>query len=177
MSNKVNWLDKQFDFDLPASRYVAFLAALRDTPAKIEALVEGLPPETLTRREGDSWSIQENAGHFITTESLFLGRLDDYANNAPVLRPARFENNPTDKVNFNQKEIGWILAEFRAVRAGYLQRLEALAPDDFAKSSLHPRLNRPMRLCDMLLFHMEHDRHHLARIEELKHLWNANVNQ
>lgn len=173
MVNQENWLDKQFDFDFPASRYVDFLAILQETPARVAALVAGLPPQILTRREGDSWSIQENAGHFITTESLFLGRLEDYDQGAPVLRPARFEDNLTDQANFNHKEIGWILDEFRTVRAGYMQRLEALAPDDFAKTSLHPRLNKPMRLCDMLFFHVEHDHHHLARIEALKHLWDA----
>ncbi len=173
MSNQGNWLEKQFNFDFPASQYVDSLEFLQVTPARVEALVAGLPPEILTRRDGESWSIQENAGHFLTTESLFLGRLEDYQQDAPVLRPARFEDNPTDKADFNRKEIGWILAAFRAVRSSYLKRLEALAPDDFAKSSLHPRLNKPMRLCDMLLFHVEHDRHHLDRIQELIHLWEA----
>jgi hypothetical protein len=46
-----------------------------------------------------------------------------------------------------------------------------MLPEDFDKAILHPRLNKPMRLCDMLLFHMEHDRHHLTRIAELKELW------
>ena len=60
MSHKENWLEKQFDFDFPASKYVEFLQFLRETPAKIGALVEFLPKETLIRRDGDSWSIQEN---------------------------------------------------------------------------------------------------------------------
>jgi hypothetical protein len=54
MSHKENWLEKQFDFDFPASKYVAFLQFLRETPAKIEALVRNLPKEVLTRRDGDS---------------------------------------------------------------------------------------------------------------------------
>ena len=171
MSHKENWLEKQLDFDFPALKYVEFLQLLRETPAKIEVLVNNLPREALVRREEDSWSIQENAGHFLATESLFLGRLDDYANDAPVLRPARFEDNLTDKANFNEKEIQWILAEFRAQRALYMSRLDALNPDDFEKAILHPRLNKPMRLCDMLSFHAAHDQHHLTRIAELKELW------
>ena len=171
MSHKENWLEKKFDFDFPATRYVEYLQFLRETPAKIEAMVGSVPEEVLIRRDGDSWSIQENVGHFLTTESLFLGRLDDYENDAPVLRPARFEDNPTDKANFNEKEIQWILDEFRAQRALYMSRLDALNPGDFEKAILHPRLNKPMRLCDMLSFHAEHDKHHLKRIAELKELW------
>ena len=55
-----------------------FLEFLCATPAKVAALVQSLPKEVLIRREADSWSIQENAGHLLTTEALFLGRLDDY---------------------------------------------------------------------------------------------------
>jgi uncharacterized damage-inducible protein DinB len=171
MSHKENWLEKQFDFDFPASKYVEFLQFLRETPEKLEGLVKFLPTEVLIRRDGDSWSIQENAGHFLTVESLFLGRLDDYENNAPVLRPARFEDNPTDKANFNAKDIQWILDQFLEQRDIYINRLESLRPEDFEKAILHPRLNKPMRLCDMLSFHAAHDQHHLTRIVELKELW------
>ena len=171
MSHKENWLEKQFDFDFPASKYVEFLQFLRETPEKLEELVKSLPNEVLTYRDEDSWSIQENAGHFLTVESLFLGRLDDYESNAPVLRPARFKNNPTDKANFNEKDLQWILDQFRDQRGIYVNRLEALSPEAFEKSILHPRLNKPMRLCDMLSFHAAHDQHHLTRIVELKELW------
>jgi hypothetical protein len=173
MSHKENWLEKQFTFDFPSSKYVEFLEFLRETPAKIEALVEFLSKEILIHRDGDSWSIQENIGHFLTAESLFLGRLDDYENDAPVLQPARFEDNPTDKANFNDKNIQWVLNEFRAQRETYISRLDALEPQDFEKAILHPRLNKPMRLCDMLYFHSQHDQHHLTRIAELKELWQA----
>lgn len=171
MSHKENWLEKQFDFEFPASRYVEFLRFLRQTPAKLDALTKNLPREILICRDGDSWSIQENAGHFLAGEALFLGRLDDYEANAPVLRPARFEDNPTDKANFNEKDIRWILDEFRTQRGIYIHRLEAMPQEAFEKSILHPRLNRSMRLCDMLFFHAQHDQHHLTRIIELKDLW------
>ena len=171
MSHKENWLEKQFDFDFPASKYVEFLQFLRETPAKIEEMVKNLPEEVLVRRDGESWTIQENIGHFLTAESLFLGRLDDYENDASVLRPARFEDNPTDKANFNDKDVQRILDQFREQRGIYISRLDALNPEEFDKSILHPRLNKPMRLCDMLSFHAAHDEHHLTRIAELKELW------
>jgi hypothetical protein len=104
----------------------------------------------------------------LSAETLFLGRLDDYLNQAETLRPARFEDNPTDKANYNAKEIAWILAEFRQQRGLYMHRLDALSPDDFGRTALHPRLQKPMRLCDTLLFHAKHDQHHLLRIEEIR---------
>ena len=171
MTQKENWLEKQFDFDFPASQYIEFLQFLGETPSHLEALVESLPNEILVCRDGDSWSIQENVGHLLTAESLFLGRLDDYENDASVLQPARFEDNPTDKANFNIKDIQWILNEFRMQREKYMNRLDVLHPEEFEKAILHPRLNKPMRLCDMLFFHAQHDQHHLIRISELKELW------
>ncbi len=168
MSHKENWLEKSFSFDFPTSKYVEFLQFLRQTPSRLDALVDSLPTEVLIRRDGDSWSIQENVGHFLMVESLFTGRLEDYQNNLETLRPARFDDNPTDKADFNAKDIQWILKEFRAQRQAYIELLDSLAPEEFGKVSMHPRLQKPMRICDTLLFHVEHDRHHLRRIEELK---------
>ena len=173
MSHKENWLEKHFDFDFPASKYVGFLRFLRETPDKIETLVKHLPKEILVRRDQDSWSIQEYVEHFLTAESLFFGRLDDYENDVPVLQAARFEDNPSDKANFNEWDLQRILAEFRAQREKYIQRLEAISPGDFEKATLHPRLKKPMRLCDMLFFHVEHYQHHMTRIVELSELWNV----
>lgn len=171
MTHKENWLEKQLEFDCPAARYSEFLEILRETPQKLTALIEGLTTDELIRREGESWSIQENVGHFLTSESLFTGRLDDYLNRAEVLRPARFEDNPTDKAIFNQKDIHNVMREFRKERESYIQRLDSLTPEDFGMEALHPRLNKPMRLCDMLHFHALHDQHHLMRVAELKEQW------
>jgi hypothetical protein len=50
----------------------------------------------------------------------------------------------------------------------YLESLVVLAPEDFAKTSFHPRLKTTMRLCDMLFFQAEHDQYHLERIKNLR---------
>jgi hypothetical protein len=174
MTHKENWLEKQFDFDYPVSRYIEFLEILRSTPSNLATLIEGLSPDVLTRRAADDWSIQENVGHFLSSESLFTGRLDDYLNGAEILRPARFEDNPTDKALFNEQDVQAVLHDFRQEREAYMRRLDALNPGDFGMQALHPRLNKPMRLCDMLLFHAKHDQHHLMRITELREQWHGN---
>jgi len=171
MTHKVNWLNKKFVFNFPVERYVDLLEELRETPSKLEALVRPLPKETLLRHDSDSWSIQENAGHFLTLETLWHGRLDDFLNNEKTLRPAKFEDNQTDKANYDSWEMDTILRDFRAKRETFIRRLEELKPEDFGRVALHPRLNQPMRLCDSMFFEAEHDRHHLLRIEELIELW------
>jgi hypothetical protein len=62
-------------------------------------------------------------------------------------------------------------AGFRREHGGALERLGALAPEAFARTAYHPRLDQPVRLVDMLFFQAEHDDHHLARISDLERLF------
>ena len=48
-----------------------------------------------------------------------------------------------------------------------MARLVSLTPDDFTRSSRHPRLGTTIGIIDMMLFHAEHDDHHLARCREI----------
>ena len=127
----------------------------------------GLPSEVLTRRPDSGWSIQENAGHLINVEALFIGRLDDYEAGLEELRPADMSNMATEQSTYNDQDIESILTRFREVREGYLARLDHQPEDYFAKIAWHPRLEKPMRVVDQLEFQVAHDAHHLERIEEL----------
>ena len=167
MSNKMNWVNREFDFSFPVIIYAELIERLKCTPSRLEALLKNISRQILTLRDKQSWSIQENAGHLITVESLFMGRLDDYVKGVSTLRPADVTGKKTDEEKYNDQDIRTILAKFRNLRQSYIQSLEKLEPEDFAKSALHPRLNKPMRLCDMLYFQVEHDEHHLAKIKGL----------
>jgi uncharacterized damage-inducible protein DinB len=163
----VKWVERQLDFDFPASVYPELIERLRGTPSRLEKLVSSLPREVLVRREGEKWSIQENAGHLLDVESLFVGRLDDFESGASTLRPAEMTGRKTTEARHNDSGLSEILRRFRAGREAFIARLEAREPETFGASAMHPRLKRPMRLCDMLYFEAEHDDHHLARIGEL----------
>ena len=52
-------------------------------------------------------------------------------------------------------------------RQRFVARLDAWDRSLLSLTSLHPRLNQPMRVVDMALFTAEHDDHHLARMTEL----------
>lgn len=45
--------------------------------------------------------------------------------------------------------------------------MKSLYEKDLMKSSIHPRLQQPMRPIDMAQFILEHDEHHIETIKEL----------
>ncbi len=163
----MRWIDRSFDFDFPVEESSRLLERLRSAPEHLEALVLSLPRQLLVARDGDKWTIQENAGHLADLESLFLGRLDDYAAGCATLRSADMSNRKTRDARHNERDIKSILAEFRRQRNELVKRLDKLGPGEYEKSSVHPRLGKRMRICDMMYFQAEHDGHHLARIQEL----------
>ncbi len=162
------WFERKFDLDLPVWMLPNIVERLRGTPARLEELVAGVSPETLTRREGDEWSLQENAGHLWDMEALWSGRLDDFFNNIETLRVADLTNRKTYDANHNAHPISGILSAFRQERMAFVARLDALSESDAARSALHPRLKQPMRIMDHAYFVAEHDDHHLAQITRLK---------
>ena len=65
MTERIKWTDRQFDFAFPTGIYPEMIERLRGTPARLEEHTRVLPPAVLTRRDGERWSIQENAGHLL----------------------------------------------------------------------------------------------------------------
>jgi uncharacterized damage-inducible protein DinB len=115
-----------------------------------------------------TWSLQRHAGHLLDLETLFQGRLDEFMRGDRELRAADMSNAATDAADHDGCALGDLLAEFRRVRSGYFQALTHLKPTDWERCARHPRLETPMRLVDMCLFHVDHDDHHLASIQALK---------
>ncbi len=167
MPNKVPWTQRTFDFDFPVDRYPQLLERLRGTPTRVDQIARSLSAHVLVKRDGETWSIQENIGHLADLEPLFTGRLDDFESKVQELRAADMTNRKTHQAMHNARPINEILDEFRSLRRQLIARLEALSPADFSRTARHPRLQQPMRIVDMLLFHAEHDDYHLERIGEL----------
>ena len=167
MSKHLKWTDRKFDFSFPVEVYPEMIERLRGTPARLEDRTKGIEPELLTQRDKDRWSIQENAGHLLDLESLVAGRLDEYLSGSTALHAADMTNRKTHEARHNQASMESILSSFRRERMNLVSRLDDLSPEKFSLVALHPRLNKPMRLVDMLFFQSEHDDFHLARISEL----------
>jgi DinB family protein len=171
MSQHLKWTDRKFEFNFPVEVYPEMIERLRGTPARLEDRVNSIGSEILTRRDGERWSIQENAGHLLDLESLVSQRLDEYLAGANALHAADMSNRKTYEADHNQVSIERILTDFRRQRTQLVNRLDGLKPEIFASVAHHPRLNVPMRLVDMIFFQAEHDDYHLARISELIRLF------
>jgi hypothetical protein len=157
----MKWFDRKFPFQTPAELYPQFMIRLRGTAARLEELTRHLSQPVLTAKPDDKWSIQENVGHLVDLEELWDARLGDFLEGKDTLTPADLENRKTHEARHNNTPPGMLLKGFRQAREHLLERLDRLPPEDFAKTSRHPRL------VDMLEFIAEHDDHHLARIWEL----------
>jgi hypothetical protein len=171
MSKHLKWTDRSFQFTFPVEVYPEMIERLRGTPARLEDRVKSVAPEVLTRRDGERWSIQENAGHLLDLESLVRQRLGEYLAGAKALHAADMSNRTTYEADHNHVLMATILADFRRQRTELVNRLDSLESHAFAAAAHHPRLNVPMRLVDMIFFQAEHDDYHLARVSELIRLF------
>lgn len=167
MIRRQPWFERQFTFDLPIGAAPGLLERLRDTPVRLRARLEGLPPAILTARLGDHWSIQENVGHLGDLESLWMARIEDLAAGRRTLQPADLENRRTYEAHHNARPLTEVLATFERARLELVGQLERADEADWLRAALHPRLQTPMRLLDLAFFVAEHDDHHLATITTL----------
>ncbi len=161
------WFERTFEFTLPVSRFPNIVERLRGTPARVEERTRGLAPEVLTVRRGDAWSIQEQAGHLLDLEMLWLVRVEEFFAGELELTAADLANRKTHEANHNQRRLQDLLSEFRESRMRLVGRLESASGEILNRTARHPRLGTPMRLIDHALFVAEHDDHHLAAISAL----------
>jgi uncharacterized damage-inducible protein DinB len=161
------WFERRFEFDSPNKLFPNVVERVRGTPARVEELVRGVATATLTRRQGETWSIQENVGHLLDLEPLWLTRARELAAGAEVLTAADLDNRKTHQANHNAFPLASLLEAFRRERGRFVSLLDNADAALLERTALHPRLQTPMRLIDLALFVAEHDDHHLARIGEL----------
>ncbi len=164
MMQRWSWVERKFSFDFPVEKMLDILERWRGTPARIEDRVRGLSADVLTRRDDIGWSIQENIGHLLDLEYLPRTRLEQILAGEAKLCAADMTNRKTHEADHNGADIQDLLARFRRGRADLVATLESLAEADWGRSALHPRLEQPMRIVDIVYFDSEHDDYHLARI-------------
>jgi len=167
MSQVPAWFERKFEFSFPVEAYPNLATRLRGTPARLEEIARGCPREIMVRKDQGKWSAQEHIGHLLDLEPLWRARVEDFISGGAELTAADLTNRRTHEANHNARPLEKILAEFRSARSALMTRLQAIEPERFAATMLHPRLKQPMRLVDHLYFVAEHDDHHLACIWEL----------
>ena len=170
MKSSWPWFERSFSFAFPPAKLPEIIERLGGTGLRLRSLVESLAPPVLTWQDGETWSIQENAGHLVDLEPLWWGRIEDIVHGLEVMREADLTNRATHQANHNIHEITDILNRFDELRQRLVDRLMELDLSQAARSSRHPRLNTPMRIVDLAHFVAEHDDYHLARIRLLKRI-------
>lgn len=170
LSSKVPaWVERKFDFTFPVEQFPTVCVRLWGTPARLEEMLRNVmsKPEVLVATRQEKWSVQEQAGHLLDLEPLWMARVDDFLTGRDTLAAADLGNRKTHEADHNARPLAEILTGFRTARLRLVERLGTLEPEGFARTSLHPRLKQPMRLVDHLYFVAEHDDHHLAKTWEL----------
>lgn len=168
MINRQPWFEHRFIFDLPVQSAPGIIERLRGTPARVQHRLGELPVAILTQRPApDQWSIQENAGHLVDLESIWMTRVNDLAIGRNTLTPADAENRATFDARHNEHTLAHILGRLIEARAELVGQLESADETDWMRSAMNPQIQKPMRLLDMAFYIAEHDDHHLATITYL----------
>src|SRR4051794_19801688 len=98
----MRWFDRKFLSDSPAAMFPNLVERLRATPARLEELIRVIPAEIVTARKDGTWSIQENAGHLLDLEPLWMARIRDIEVGNSVLTVADLENRRTWERKHNE---------------------------------------------------------------------------
>ena len=167
MAERRRWFDRQFELGVSEDNFPGIVDRVRSTPARMAEIVKPVSQEVLVGSGDGSWSIQENVGHLLDLEPLWLGRLEDVLAGAERLRPADLENRKTHEAGHNETDMDSVLARFRDARMTTVARLEQISDESLKLTSLHPRLEQAMSAVDLFYFVAEHDDHHLTRISEI----------
>lgn len=161
------WFERKFDFNMGAGQYSAIYGQLNGAPDRLSAAVYGLAEVVLDRQPQGGWSIKEHVGHLSLMEPIWRARFGDINEGRPYLTMADLSNRATTEAGFNQFALDILLDRFLAERKMTIVLLDTLNMGDKSRTSLHPRLQQPMRMIDHAYFVAEHDDHHIERIHEI----------
>lgn len=111
--------------------------------------------------------MKEHLGHLYDLEGLWWKRLQDYLDRKETLTTADLNNTKTNEACHNEKSLERLMQAFVRERQRLLESVYHLNQGTLGLASVHPRLQQPMRLLDLLYFAAEHDDHHIAKISGL----------
>ncbi len=164
MISPTPWIERKFDFNFPVGLFPIIIKRLWGTIPQLYTLIKDIPDEKLSEKKDGKWSVKEIIGHLVDLEELWNGRLDDFLEQKETLRAADMSNAKTNASDHNSKPVQQLLAKFKNARTKLIERVKDYDVTTASLTSLHPRLQTPMRLIDSLFFTAEHDDHELTKI-------------
>jgi uncharacterized damage-inducible protein DinB len=166
MIELVPWTQRKFSFDFPVGIFPIIYSRLEGCVFRLEKLLEHNDTDLSFKKNG-GWSVKEHIGHLTDLEALWWQRLKDFKSGKEALTAADMSNEKTNTANHNEKTVSELVEAFRTERQNILDEIYRYDENFLAKTSLHPRLQQPMRVIDSLFFVAEHDDHHIAKITAL----------
>src|SRR6202162_3338110 len=109
MSQVPIWFERKFEFSFPVELHPNLRARLRGTPARLEEALRGRSHKILLGKAQGKWSAQENAGHLLDLEPLWLARVGDYVAASDQLTVADLKNRKTGDANHNAPPLAQML--------------------------------------------------------------------
>ena len=170
---QIEWINRKFNFDFPEGLFPVIISRLKGAYPRIVDLTQNCSDQILSHQINNKWSIKQQIGHLSDLEELHTARINDFKNNAKILSAWDGTNKKTFEADHNNKSIKILLEEFKSVRDHFIQELLTFSASELIKTSLHPRLQKQMRIVDMAFFVAEHDDHHIAKMWEII-VWNKN---
>jgi uncharacterized damage-inducible protein DinB len=168
MAPTILWFERRFAFPIPPEQYAHVCARLAGAPYRLEETLRGAPEDRRVFQPGGKWSAQEQAGHMLDLETLWLTRVTDFfTEGVTELTVTDLTNRRTTEAAHNEKPLESILAAFALARRQLLDRLGRIGRSDPERTLLHPRMKVRMTLIDHLYFVAEHDDYHLTNINSL----------
>ena len=161
------WFDRKFDLSFSTDKYTAVYKQLEQAPDRLKNIIISLPEDTLVRKPDGKWSIKEHTGHLSVLEPVWRIRFQDILESKPVLTPADLDNKATTEAGFNKNAVTALLERFVEERKATLLLLNNIDVLDGSRTSMHPRLQQPMRIIDLAYFVAEHDDHHMTMIRSI----------
>jgi uncharacterized damage-inducible protein DinB len=161
------WFERKFDFSFDVNEYTGIYHRLQQAPAILASVLLNKPEQIFSHQPDGKWSVKEHTGHLSVLEPLWRARIQDILEKKPVLTPTDLNNSATSEAGFNKFSITALLQQFSEERRQTLSLLDSISINDHSHTSLHPRMQQPMRMIDILYFTAEHDDHHMGVIGEI----------
>ena len=167
MNTSEVWFEREFTFDKSNNEIIETLLLLSKTPSEIYKEVFRKEDELLEKKIDNKWSIKEHIGHLYDLEKLWINRIEDIKKGNEKMGVADLNNTLTNQSNHNNVKTENLVTLFTSWRNVLLDSISSSTMEELNKTSIHPRLNVPMRIIDLVSFIIEHDNHHLDKIKKI----------
>ena len=144
------------------------LEVMRETPAKLRAIVSKLPASAITAREAPGkWSIGEVIQHLADSELVGATRFRMVMShdNPPLL--AYDQDLWAERLHYSESNVNDALEEFSAIRRSNVRLFERASPTDFDRVGMHSERGEES-LRHLLNLYAGHDIVHLRQIERIR---------